>query len=54
MNNLTLIIPAKKGIRVSSNFINELKNYDCKKIIVLQENDIETIEAIKEFKEDTS
>ena len=51
MNNLTLIIPAKKEAESLPIFINELKNYDCKKIIVLQENDIETIEAIKEFKE---
>ena len=51
MNNLTLIIPAKKESESLPIFINELKNYDCKKIIVLQENDIETIEAIKEFKE---
>ena len=50
MNNLTLIIPAKKEAESLPIFINELKNYDCKKIIVLQENDIETIEAIKEFK----
>ena len=50
MSNLTLIIPAKKEAESLPIFLKELENYDYDKIIVLQSEDIETIEAIKEFK----
>ena len=50
MNNLTLVIPAKKEAESLPVFLKELKEYDYKKIIVLQKDDFETIDAIKEFK----
>ena len=50
MNNLTLIIPAKKEAESLPIFLKELKQYDYKKIIVLQKDDFETINAIEEFK----
>ena len=50
MNNLTLVIPAKKEAESLPVFLKELKKYDYKKIIVLQKDDFETIDAIKEFK----
>ena len=50
MSNLTLIIPAKKEAESLPIFLKELENYDYDKMIVLQSEDIETIEAIKEFK----
>ena len=50
MSNLTLIIPAKKEAESLPVFLKELENYNFDKMIVLQSEDIETIEAIKEFK----
>ena len=50
MSNLTLIIPAKKEAESLPIFLKELENYNYNKMIVLQSEDIETIEAIKEFK----
>ena len=50
MSNLTLIIPAKKEAESLPIFLKELENYDYDKMIVLQSEDIETIEAIKKFK----
>jgi len=50
MSNLTLIIPAKKEAESLPVFLKELENYNYNKMIVLQSEDIETIEAIKEFK----
>ena len=49
MSNLTLIIPAKKEAESLPIFLKELENYDYDKMIVLQSEDIETIEAIKKF-----
>ena len=49
MNNLTLIIPAKKEAESLPVFLEELKEYQCKKIIVLQKDDIETVKSITEF-----
>ena len=46
MNNLTLIIPAKKEHDSLPIFLKELQNYDCKKLIVLQEDDLQTINSI--------
>ena len=50
MSNLTLVIPAKKEAESLPVFLRELKQYDYKKIVVLQKDDFETIDAIKEFK----
>ncbi len=49
MKNLTLVIPAKKEKESLPNVLEELKKYEFKILIVLEENDIETIEAIKQF-----
>ena len=50
MNNLTLLIPANKESESLPIFLNELINYSCKKMIVLQEEDVETINSISNFK----
>ena len=49
MNDLTLIIPTKKESESLPIFLKEIENYNCKKLIVLQKEDIETIKAIEEF-----
>ena len=36
MKDLTLIIPAKKEAESLPTFLNEINNFDCKKLIVLQ------------------
>ena len=51
MQNLTLIIPAKNESKALPIFLNELKNYNYKKMVVLQEDDLETIKSLSEFKE---
>ena len=54
LEDLTLLIPAKKEKESLNIFLNELKNYKCKKLIVLAEDDIETINSIKKFIENPS
>ncbi len=49
MKNITLVIPAKKEKESLPNVLEELKSYKINILVVLEENDIETIEAIKEF-----
>ena len=49
MNNLTLLIPANKEAESLPIFLNELINYNCKKMVVLQKEDEETINSIKDF-----
>ena len=49
MSNLTLIIPAKKESESLPKVLDELKNFDYKKKIVLHKDDIETINSIKEY-----
>ena len=49
MNNITLVIPAKFEKHSLPLVLDELKNYDYKKLIVLQENDTETINSIKDY-----
>ena len=49
MSDLTLVIPAKNERQSLPHVLEELKIYDYKKIIVLEQNDVETIEAIKNF-----
>ncbi len=51
MHNLTLIIPAKKESESLPIFLKEIKNYSCKKFIILQKEDLETKKAIKKNKE---
>ena len=49
MKNLTLIIPAKKEKESLPKVINELKNYGLKILVVLEKNDLETINSISNF-----
>ena len=47
MNELTLVIPAKKESESLPIVLSELKKYKIKKIIVLESTDHETINSIK-------
>ena len=49
MKNLTLVIPAKKEKESLPSVLEELKNYELKIMVVLEKDDIETIEAIEKF-----
>ena len=49
MNNLTLVIPAKKEKDSLPQVLEELNKYEFKKIVVVDKSDIETIESIKKF-----
>ena len=51
MNNLTLIIPAKKEHDSLPIFLKELENYECRKLIIMQEDDQETFDSIKDLKD---
>ena len=50
MNNLTLIIPAKNEEESLPEVLNEIKDYDCDVIIILEASDIKTINSIRDFK----
>ena len=47
MDDLTLVIPAKQEPNSLPIVLKEIKNYRCKKIIILEKDDYETIDAIK-------
>ena len=49
MNKLTLVIPAKKESETLPKVIEQLKNLECKIIVSLPSDDIDTIESIKNF-----
>ena len=49
MNDLTLVIPAKNEKESLPHVINEIKDLNCIKMIVLASNDFETINAIKDL-----
>ena len=49
MKNLTLVIPAKREEESLPIVLNELKDYECSIIVVLEEIDIKTFESIKNF-----
>ena len=49
MKNLTLIIPAKHEGDSLPEVLEEIKDYDCKTIVVLEKTDIETINATKNY-----
>jgi len=49
MNDLTLIIPAKFESESLPHTLNELESLDCKIIISLQEDDIQTINSLSKF-----
>jgi glycosyltransferase involved in cell wall biosynthesis len=50
MHNLTLVIPAKKEKESLSFVLDELKKYKVKILVILENNDIETINSIKNHK----
>ena len=49
MKDLTLVIPAKDEAESLPTVLNELKNFDCKKIIVIPKIDLNTQNAVKNF-----
>ena len=49
MKELTLVIPAKNESECLPTVLNELKNIDCKKIIVIPKTDLDTQNAVKNF-----
>ena len=49
MSNLTLLIPAKYEFESLPIFLKELNKFDHKKIVILDQNDTETISAAKQF-----
>jgi len=49
VKNLTLIIPAKNEEDSLPQVLAEIKNYECNKIVILEESDFKTINAIKNF-----
>ena len=51
MNKLTLLIPANKEAESLPFFLKELGDYNFNKLVVLQSEDVETIESISDFKD---
>ena len=51
MSDLTLLIPAKFESESLPIFLNELNEYNYKKLVVLDQTDTKTIESIKNFKD---
>jgi len=51
MNSLTLLIPAKFEAESLQLFLEELKNFNYKKLVILDKSDISTIEIIKKFED---
>jgi len=49
MKNLTLIIPTKKEAESLPTFLKEIEDYNCKKLIVLEKEDIETKKILEQF-----
>ena len=51
MKNLSLIIPAKYESEALPIFLDEIKYYNCEKIVILEESDLATINSVKNFKD---
>ena len=49
MEHLTLVIPAKNEKESLPSVLNELKKYNLKIIVVLEKEDLDTINSIKEY-----
>ena len=49
MEDLTLVIPAKNESECLPKVLSELKNFDCKKVIIIPKNDLDTLNAVKNF-----
>jgi len=52
MKNLTLLIPAKNEKESLPQVIDEIKNLDCKKKVILSSDDVDTIDSIKNLNVD--
>lgn len=48
-NNLSLVIPAKEEPNSLPLVLNELEQYQCKKIIVIEKKDTQTYQSIKNY-----
>jgi len=49
MKELTLVIPAKNEAECLPTVLKELKNFNCKKIIIIPKTDLNTQNAVKNF-----
>ena len=49
MINLTLIIPAKDESESLPKVLEEIRDFECEKIIILEESDLKTIKVAKNF-----
>ena len=49
MKELTLVIPAKDEAECLPKVLDELENFDCKKIIIIPKLDLDTQKVIKKF-----
>ena len=49
MKDLTLLIPAKYESESLPVFLKELKDYNYKKLVVLEQSDLKTIDSIRQF-----
>ncbi len=49
MDNLTLVIPAKNEKESLPKVLEELKNFNVRILVILEEKDIETINSIKDY-----
>jgi glycosyltransferase involved in cell wall biosynthesis len=49
MKNLTLVIPAKEESYSLPKVLKEINNFNCKKIVVLDRFDLNTMQSIKKF-----
>ena len=49
MQDLTLIIPTKKEAESLPTFLKEIESYNCKKLIVLEKEDVETKKILEKF-----
>jgi len=47
MKEITLVIPAKNEAACLPTVLNELKNFDCKKIIIIPKTDLNTQSSVK-------
>ena len=50
MKELTLVIPAKNEAECLPEVLNELKNFDCKKLVIIPKTDLNTQNVIKKFR----
>ena len=50
MDNLTLVIPAKKEKESLPQVLEELKKFNLNTLVILEEQDVETINSIKNYK----